>query len=472
MWILNKPCAFASAWRRFACWLFVLFTQASFTGESFAQAAAKRPNFVFFLTDDQRYDKLSIAGDPLLKTPNLDRLAREGAWFRNAFVVNSLCAPSRASFLTGKYGHTTGVTENSPGKNGFRPNEPTIIEHLKAAGYEVGFVGKSHIEGALRDRPFDDYFGFEGQGTYFNPKISSNGGPDIVHPGYVDDILADHAVQFLKAKHEKPFFLFVWFKAPHRSWSRPPRLKSLYEGLKVPEPPTFRAGYGGKPQAVANADMKIGSFPDVKDLDQLVKDYDAVVTAVDENVGKVLSTLDSQALAGDTVVIHSSDNGFFLGEWNFFDKRLMYEPSLRIPLLMRWPGRIAAGLQPTELVLNIDLAPTILELAGAARRPDIQGRSLVPLLDGKKAAWRNAFYYEYFEYPEPHRVLPHRGVRTDRWKFIHFFREPQEFELYDLQADPNETRNLSGLPEHASTVAEMKRLMLDLRRESSDPDLQ
>ncbi len=431
----------------------------------------KRPNFVFFLTDDQRADALSLASHALLKTPNIDRIGKEGAWFQNAFVVNALCTPSRACYLTGKYSHVTGVLDNSAHMTLPR-SEPIVAEALKASGYEVAFIGKSHMVGNLRDRTWDYYFGFKGQGRYYDPVISENGQPDKVYKGYMDDILADKALEYLNKPHEKPFCLFLWFKAPHRSWQRPPRYAKLYEGMSVPEPPNFKAGYAGKSKAFADADMKIGDFDDVRNLDHLVKDYSAVVTAVDDNVGRVLKTLDGKKIADDTVVIYGSDNGFFLGEWNFFDKRLMHEPSIRVPLLIRYPRKIKPGTKPTKMALNIDLAATILDFAGIPLNalPGQQGKSLVPLAEGKDVPWRDAWLYEYYEYPQPHRVKPHRGIRTDRWKLIHFHTTPEEFELYDLQADPHESHNLYGQPAQAEIAEQLKKRMAELRKELNDKD--
>ncbi len=435
--------------------------------------SAKRPNFVFFLTDDQRADTLSIAGHPLLKTPNIDALARAGSWFQNAFVTHSLCAPSRSSFLTGMYSHSTGVVDNASRRK-LKPGTVLVSDILRQNGYEVAFVGKAHIQNELRDHPWDDYFGFRGQGRYNNPMIIANKQPEKLYKGWMDDVLAAHAVDFLTRPHDKPFCLFVFFKASHRSWTRPERLAHLYEGQSVAEPPTMHTGYAGKPAAVADADMKIGSFPDVPNLDKLVKDYCATLAAIDENVGKILGALSAQHLNDDTAVVYSSDNGFFLGEWNFFDKRLMYEPSIRVPLIVRYPKLFPAGLRPTQLALHIDVAPTLLELAGIPIPHWMQGRSLVPILEGKQppTAWRTDFLYEYYEYPEPHRVKPNRGVRTDRWKYIEFPGNPSEYELYDLKTDPRETTNLYGKPEFAPRVEHLRKRLLELRRETLDPDLE
>lgn len=434
------------------------------------RAADPRPNFVFFLTDDQRADACSIAGNKLLKTPNIDRIGREGVWFKNAFVTHSLCAPSRSSFLTGKYSHTTGVIDN--GKHmAMAPGQTLAAELLKQAGYEIAFIGKSHIQGNLRERPWDYYFGFKGQGRYFDPIISENGGPDVVHKGYMDDVLTDKAVDYLNRPHAKPFCLFLWFKGCHRSWERAPRFAHLYEGETVPEPPTMHTGFAGKPKAVADSDMQIGTFPDAKSLDQIVKDYDATLAAVDENVGRALKVLNDKKMADDTVVIFSSDNGFFLGEWNFFDKRLMYEPSIRIPLFVRYPRKFKPGTVREEMILNIDLAPTMLELAGVPVPADVHGKSFAALAEGKNFSWRDAFYYEYYEYPQPHRVKPNRGVRTERYKLIQYYTPPEEWELYDLKNDPNETTNLYDRPELQSVVNQLKKRMNELRKETNDPDL-
>jgi arylsulfatase A-like enzyme len=431
-----------------------------------------RPNFVFFLTDDQRADALSLANHAILKTPNIDRIGREGAWFRNAFVVNSLCTPSRASFLTGRYGHATGVLDNS-GNRTLPASERTVAEILRDQGYEVAFVGKSHIAGSLRDRPWDYYFGFKEQGRYIDPIIAEGKEPDRVYPGYMDDVLTDHALSYLAKPRTKPFCLFVWFKAPHRSWVRAPRFAQLYEGETVPEPPNFRAGLADKPKAVQQTDMQIGSanHRDVPSLDKLVKDYSATVAAVDDNVGRVLDQLDRQKLADDTVVIYGSDNGFFLGEWNLFDKRLMYEPSIRIPLLIRYPRKVKPGTLRTEMALNIDLAPTMLELAGIPVPSSMHGRSLAPLLSGESIPWRDAWLYEYYEYPQPHHVRPHRGIRTERWKLIRYEGQPEEWELYDLANDPHESHNLYGEVDQAENVEKLKRRLEELRRETGDPEL-
>ncbi len=406
----------------------------------------KRPNFVIMMTDDQRADAMGCAGHPFLRTPNMDRLAREGLRFRNAFVTNSLCAPSRATLLTGVYSHTHGVIDNKD--RAIKPGLPILPEMLREAGYEVAFCGKSHVSGALRDRKWDYYFGFKGQGRYLQPLIAEGtDGKDERYDGYMDDVVTDHAVAWLKRKHYRPFCLFLWFKAPHRSWERAPRHADLFKDVRVPVPHTWnddKSGWPGKPQAFVKADNKFGNAPDVQSFEKVVKDYCSTLTAVDENVGKVLAALKETGALDDTAIVYTSDNGFFLGEWHLYDKRLMHEPSIRVPWLIRYPKRIQPGTVSDAMVLNIDVAPTVLELAGAPRPAHLHGQSTVPLFAGKPTPWRKDWLYEYFEYPAVHSVRKHRGIRTDRYKLIHYFEEPQEWELYDLLTDPGEERNLAG----------------------------
>jgi arylsulfatase A-like enzyme len=436
-----------------------------------AADSPRRPNFIFFLTDDQRADALSIAGNTVLKTPNIDQLARDGVQFTNAFVTTSLCAPSRASFLTGQWAHTHGVRTNGR-QSRLKPSQTTFADLLRNRGYEVAFIGKWHMDGAGRDRKWDYYFGFEGQGRYMHPEIAENGGPDRRYwRRYTDDLLGDKAIEFIRRPHAKPFCLFVFFKAPHRSWIRAPRHKMLFADITVPEPDTLHTNYAGKPEAFKNTDMKIGDFDDVATFQTLAMDYYAVLTAVDENVGRVMAAVKEAELVDDTAIIYSSDNGFFVGEWNFFDKRLMHEPSIRIPMIMRYPRLIEAGTARREMVLNVDVAPTILDLAGVPVPEWMQGESMRPLLEGRTAEWRDAWLYEFYEYPAVHSVRKNRGVRTDRWKYIHYFEAPQEYELYDLVADPGENNNLYGKAEFAAIVENLQQRMMQLRRETSDPDL-
>jgi len=420
------------------------------------------------MTDDQRWDALSCAGNAVIDTPNMDRLAADGMRFRNMFVTNSLCAPSRTTLLTGMYSHKHGVTDNV--RRELRPDQPILPDLLREAGYETAFCGKSHVKGALRDRTWDYYFGYNGQGQYLNPKIAEGtDGEERVYEGYMDDIVTDHAVEWLRDRGEKPFCLFLWFKAPHRAWIRPRRLHDLYRGVTIPKPDTYDddlKGYPGKPRAFADADNKIGNFDNVRTLEGFVKDYYATIVAVDENLEKVLDVLDDTGKTEDTAILFTGDNGFFLGEWRAFDKRLMHEPSIRVPLLVRYPRMVQAGSLEDRMVLNIDIAPTVLDMAGVPIPDWMQGRSVVPLLEGKDIPWRKDWLYEYFEYPGPHSVPKNRGVRTERYKYIEYYEEPEEFELYDLQKDPGERRNLVDDPAYGEILKKLRERLEELRVET------
>ncbi len=276
---------------------------------------------------------------------------------------------------------------------------------------------------------------------------------------------------WLKQKRDKPFALFLWFKAPHRSWVRAPRHKDLFAYVMIPKPDTFDdpfTKFPGKPKAFIEADNKIGSFDDVKTLDGFVKDYYATITAVDENVAKVFDALKGMGALDQTAMFFTSDNGFFAGEWHAFDKRFMHEPSIRVPMLVRYPKLVKPGTTADPMILNIDIAPTVLELAGVPVPKTVQGRSFVPLLKGEKPEWRKDWLYEYYEFPGPHSVRKHRGVRTDRYKYIHYYAEPQEYELYDLQKDPDEKVNLYGKPEYAELTDTLRKRLEELRAETGD----
>lgn len=433
--------------------------------------AADRPNFVIMMTDDQRWDAMSCAGNPIIKTPNMDRIASEGVRFRNMFVTNSLCAPSRATLLTGMYSHSHGIIDNSGML--LSPDQPILSDLLRDAGYEVAFCGKSHIGGFLRDRKWDYYFGYKGQGSYIKPVIAEGtDGEDKEYDGWMDDVVTDQAVAWLeKRSGDKPFCLFLFFKSPHRSWIRPRRYHDLFKNVAIPKPATYDddlLNYPGKPRAFAEADNKIGDFNDVRTLDGFVKDYYATIMGVDDNIGKVLETLEKTGQVEDTCIMHTGDNGFFLGEWRAFDKRLMHEPSIRVPLIMRYPKRIKVGSLLDPMVLNIDIAPTILDLAGAPIPEWMHGQSIVPLLEGRTDGWRKDWLYEYFEFPAVHMCRKNRGVRTERYKYIHYYEEPEEFELYDLVNDPDERNNLYGQPGLEEITAHLKKRLVELRKETGD----
>lgn len=441
-----------------------------------------RPNLIFMTTDGHRPDALSLNGNRILHTPNFDRIGREGVQFRNSFVTNALCLPSRATALTGLYGHNTGCVDN--GARSIPADVPLFTDLLRDAGYEVGVFGKAHVKD-LGKRNFDTYFGYPGAATdYFWPEIVEGAhgevGPAKVYDGYVEDVVMDRAIQWLKQKRTKPFCLIFWFQSPHAPFFRPRRLLDLYNGVRIAKPATFDddlKGYPGKPRAFANADDMIGTYTRdsktksncARTLEEVVKDYYAGIVSADENVGKLFQTLTQLGQMDDTAILFSSDHGFFLGEWRKYDKRFMHEPSIRTPMLIRYPRMIRPGATANQMVTNTDIAPTFLELAGIPIPKHMQGLSMVPILKGEQPRnWRKDWLYEYYEYPVPHNVARHRGVRTDRYKFIHYYEAPEEFEMYDLQQDPGELHNLYGDARHADLARDLRRRIDELRRETDD----
>lgn len=450
--------------------------------ELFGQNAASgkdRPNILCILGEGLRHDEFSLAGNKILQTPNMDRIGREGCVFRNAFVVNALCLPSRATALTGLYSHTTGAVSNIEGR---LPKSVALVSDLlHDAGYETAFLGKSHVQGALMDHYWDYYFGFQGQADYYHPVITEGIRGEYTtarrYDGeYVDDLLTRKAVEWMEQKRDKPFCLFLWFYSPHAPFYRPKDMVDKFNGVPIPVPATFdedQRDYPGKPRAVAHADNQIGSAEvygdDPRSLEELVKNHYVGVEDNDRNVGLVLRELERQNALDRTAVLLSSDHGFFLGEHHFYDKRLMYEPSIRVPLMIRYPERIHAGTKPARMVLNLDLAPTMLDLAGVPVPAVMQGKTMMPLAEGKTdVPWRTDWLYEYYEYPGFENVRPCRGVRTERHKFIHFFLAPEEFELYDLQKDPDERDNLYGKPGYGELTARLRARLAELRQETGD----
>ncbi|HUP65152.1 MAG TPA: sulfatase [Thermoanaerobaculia bacterium] len=451
--------------------------------------AAPPPNVIFIMTDDQRQDAMSAYGNPILRTPNMDRIGAEGVRFNQAFTTNSICAPSRASFLTGLYSFEHGIFTNGDGPQfyngpGLRRDQPTFVDHLREAGYHTGLVGKWHLKSMPAG--FQEWVIFPWQGEYRDPEMIANG-VHLRFRGHADDVVGDQALEFLRKRpRDRPFCLLYQFKSPHRTWLPAERYANALEDVEIPIPRTFEDRLVGKPEAVRRAEMALTEMPDYRDrvpmslppeerkrrnLEIMVKDYYRVLMSVDDNVGRVLDFLDAEKLARDTIVIYTSDNGFFLGEFGLYDKRLMYEPSIRIPLVVRYPEGFEAGhVDKEHMILNVDVLPTLLQLSGVPVPLGIHGRSFAPLLRGRKVPWRDAFLYEYYEYPAGHCVRKNRGIRTDRWKLIHFFEQPEEWELYDLRNDPDETRNLASSTAHAATMAMLRQRMEALREELGDAD--
>ncbi|MEZ6193630.1 MAG: sulfatase [Phycisphaerales bacterium] len=466
-------------------------------------AAPDRPNILFIFTDDHASAAISAYGSAINQTPNLDRIANEGVRFENCLVTNSICGPSRAVILTGKYSHINGFCTNV---DRFDGSQPTFIKMLHDAGYTTAIVGKWHL---VSDPTGFDYWNILiGQGLYYNPRMIDNG-TEVKLEGYTTDLITDISLDWLKNKRDpnKPFVLMYQHKAPHRNWEPSPDHLTMYDDVTIPEPDTLFDDYEGRGTAAHTQEMEIARDLDDHDLklderkglndeqlaawdaaygpkneafheanlkgDDLVrwkyqryiKDYLRCVASVDDNVGRMLDYLKETGLDKNTIVVYSSDQGWYLGEHGWFDKRWMYEESLSTPLMVRWPGVTKPGTVNHDMVSNVDFAETFLEAAGVPIPDDMQGRSLVPVLKGETPDdWRKSFYYHYYEYPGWHMVQRHYGVRTDRYKLIHFY-QIGEWEMYDLEKDPQEMHSVYGDPAYADIQAELHVELERLREE-------
>ena len=471
-------------------------------------AAETRPNILFIFSDDHAQHAISAYGSKVNTTPHLDRLAKEGARFANSFVANSICTPSRATLLTGQYSHLNGV----PVFNRFDGARDHVAKRLQAGGYHTGLIGKWHL--GSDPTGFDRWMVLPGQGAYWNP-VFLVAGRKLTIEGHCTDITTDLGLEFLKTRpQDKPFFLMLHQKAPHRNWAPATRHIEMFKDKVIPEPDTLWDTYATRPAALpeneqtiardlTRRDLKLTPPADLKgpelqkwldaapmelELDgkklsgkELVKwkyqkymrDYLACVQGVDDGVGRVLDYLDQTGLAKNTIVIYSSDNGWYLGDLGLYDKRFSYEPGLRVPLLARGPG-IKAGHVPAQFVGNADLAPTFLDLAGLPVPDSMQGRSLAPLLRGESpAGWRTTFYYRYYHSPGHHHTAAHLGVRTATHKLIHYWQK-NAYEMIDLTKDPSEQHNLlydeteAKKPEIAAKFAELKAEIARLQKEYKD----
>jgi len=450
-------------------------------------AQTNRPNVIFIMTDDQRWDAMSCAGNKILKTPNMDRLASGGLRFDHAFATNPLCSPSRGTILTGLHTHAHGVTTNGGQSHHFKPGVVTYPSLLQRAGYYSAMVGKWHIATLPAGLGFDHWCILPGQGAYHDPVMIANGGRAQFR-GYCDDVIADQALETLKSRPKnRPFSLICNFKAPHRDWRPPARLEKIYEDIVIPEPETFNTGLEDRPAGIRNTDLQIADMPDFRqrgvpaalpkslrkplNFQVFMKNYYRVLLGVDENLGRILDYLDQERLAENTLIVYTGDNGFFLGEYGMFDKRLMYEPSIRIPMLVRYPNGVKAGqVDSTNMVINNDVAHTFLDYCGIERPAQMKhhGESWRPLLEGRSTSWRDSWMYEYFEYPGPHCAPKGRGVRTRQHKLIHYIQQPVAWEFFDLEKDPQERKNLVEDPAYRSQVASLKQKLEHWRTITND----
>ena len=473
-------------------------------------AAEVRPNILFIFSDDHAYQAISAYGSGLNKTPNIDRIAAEGMRFDRCLTTYSLCGPSRACVLTGKYSHLNGFYNNYGSV--FDGKQMTFPKLFRQAGYQTALIGKWHLES--EPTGFDFWEILHGQGVYYNPPMTRNGA-EVKKHGYVSEIITDDALEWLKSGRDqsKPFVLMVQHKAPHREWE--PALKNLgmYDGVTFPEPATLFDDYSGRgkaeheqkmeiAEAMTPADLKLTPPKDLdpeqrqewdahykaridefaklnlkgKDLvrwkyQNYMRDYLATIASVDESVGKLLDYLKEIGLDQNTIVVYSSDQGFYLGEHGWFDKRWIFEQSLRTPLLVKWPGVIKPGSVSGEMVSNLDYGETFLDAAGIKVPEEMQGRSFVPILRGEKPAdWRTAFYYHYYEHPAVHNVARHYGIVNDRYKLVYFY-EPEfnYWELFDLKNDPDELKSVYDDPKYADVQKQLHAELDQLRAQYKEP---
>ena len=481
-------------------------------------------NIVYIMTDDHTAQMMSCYDNRYVETPNLDRIAADGVRFTNSFVANSLSGPSRACMLTGKHSCANKFYDNSTCV--FDSSQQTFPKLLQKAGYQTALIGKWHLESLPTG--FDYWKIIPGQGDYYNPRFITQQNDTIKERGYLTNLITDHAIEWMENERngEKPFCLLIHHKAIHRNWMPDTCNLALYEDKTFPLPETFYDDYQGRPAAAAQEmsvdkdmdliyDLKMlmpdkksrlaGAYksiigrmdeaqraawdkvynPIIEDFykknlkgkelaewkyQRYMRDYAKTLKSLDDNVGRVLDYLEEKGLLDNTLVVYTSDQGFYMGEHGWFDKRFMYEESMHTPLVMRLPKGFERRGDISEMVQNIDYAPTFLELAGADVPEDIHGVSLLPLLKGEKPTnWRKSLYYHFYEYPAEHMVKRHYGVRTDRYKLIHFYNDIDQWELYDLEKDPAELNNLYGQKEYESIATELKKEMLKLQEQYNDP---
>jgi len=434
------------------------------------QAQSSKPNIIFILIDDMRFDSMSCMNHPFLKTSNIDRIANGGVLFNHAYVTTSLCSPSRASILSGQYAHRHGVLDNS---TLLPEGTPIFPIELQKGGYETAFVGKWHM-GGESDAPrpgFDRWVSFKGQGVYNNPVFNIDG-QQTPRQGYITELLTDYAEEFIKKDRSKPFFLYLSHKAVHADFYPIERYKDAFAGVKIEHPASMantEENYAGKPLWVKRQRHSWHGvdymYHDGTYFDRFILDYNRTMLSVDDSIGRVLESLEAQGALDNTLILFTSDNGFLHGEHGLIDKRCMYEESIRVPLLAYGPHFIQGNRRTDRIALNVDFAPTILEAAGLPIPDTIQGQSFLPILRGEDVPWREAMFYEYFwerAFPQTPTVF---GVRTEQYKYMNFHGIFDLNELYDLQNDPREMRNLIDDPAHYETRQDMQRRLNSLLKE-------
>ncbi len=498
------------------------------------KASQSKPNIIFIMSDDHAYQAISAYSNRLIETPNIDRIAKRGMLFTNACVTNSICAPSRATILTGKHNHLNGKIDN---RTPFDTTQITFPQIFQNNGYQTAMFGKLHF--GNNPKGVDEFKILPGQGNYINPRFITNEG-DTTITGYVTDIITDLTLNWLKdeRKEDEPFLMMYLHKAPHRPWWPRPDKFAQFTKKQFPLPETLFDSYENRGSAAKTAEMNLlthmmyshdskirpetleemgervqpsvmefrngfygpynraneaqkaaykpvldsindffkANWPDMTDREKMIwkyqrymQDYLASISSVDDNVGRLLDYLDESGLAENTIVVYTSDQGFFLGEHGWFDKRFIYNESFKTPLLVRWPGVVEEGGVNTQMVQNLDFAQTFLDAAGMEAPQDMQGESLLPLLKGDEEAWeREAVYYHYYEYPAVHMVKRHYGIVTEEYKLAHFYHDVDEWELYDRLKDPNELKNVYADPAYVDIVSKLKEDLKGLRKKYKD----
>lgn len=496
---------------------------SALTGSTIFSQSQKTPNIIYIMSDDHAYQAISAYGGvlkALAPTPNIDRIAAHGMRFDRCLVTNSISGPCRAVVLTGKYSHLNGFINND-GQAPFDGSQQTFPKLLQRAGYITAMIGKWHLES--NPTGFDHWEILPGQGNYYNPDFITSTGKHR-EKGYVTEIITGKCISWLEEARKKggPFMLMMHHKAPHREWQPGPNELSLYKDVNFPEPSTLFDDYSGRGTAERSQDMTISktmrmeedlkmykkgdkipaalarmepdqlrAWNEVYDpiIDQLyssglagnelvkfkyqryMQDYLACIAAVDKSVGAVLDYLQKTGLDKNTIVVYSSDQGFYLGEHGWFDKRWMFEQSYRTPLLIKWPGITSPASVNNDMVSNIDIAETFLEMAGVKVPADMQGRSMVPILKGKTPRnWRKEHYYHYYEYPGYHMVKRHYGISTEQYKLIHYYYDIDEWELFDIKNDPDEMKNVYDDPSYADIKKELHKKLVRIMKEFNDSE--
>ncbi|MGB4773250.1 MAG: sulfatase [Chitinophagaceae bacterium] len=498
-----------------------MFTLAIFltiAGVQFLTAQQRPPNIIVIFSDDHTRQAISAYGGTLMQTPGIDRIAREGAILQRAYVTNSICSPSRAVFLTGKYSHINGLRDNSAGRS-FDGSQQQIQKLLKTKNYQTAWIGKWHLQSLPQG--FDYWTILPDQGNYFQPAFIHMNKDTVKHQGYVTDLISAFSLQWLQQRDtSKPFFLVVGEKATHRNWMPAVEDLGAFDDKTFPLPPTFWDNYEGREAAkiqdmtinktmILRDDLKIdvdytrpGMFGRMSDTEKeaykkyydaaelayekvkhdsvalaqwkyqrYLRDYLSTAKGMDRNITKILDAIDAMGLRENTIVIYTSDQGFYLGEHGWFDKRFMYEESFSTPFVIRYPGHIKPGTSVNDLVMNLDIAPTLLSYAGVKVPEDIQGESIKPLLEGKPVkGWREYAYYHYYEYPLSHKVAKHFGVSSDRYKLIYYYDPVKSWELFDLKKDPREMKNVYQDPAYQKVVATMKKQLIKAAKQYKDDE--